>query len=777
MSQKRGPSTVAVLVGIAALLFLTLVTSVGVIGWLAVSGRIAIVTPGDRRPDPVPAVAIPKVDKREASQPLDPWSVEPVPVTAWIAILPLDKDGVYTKETRRIARLMASAWSASLERPIGVLSHDTIRGYLERQSTFTPRGDSRVLFDAAERVRVYHKATHILHGTLQEQDGQWVAEAMLRLPTGEISQRFSVNEGEDCRLASEMMRWMVENAGIAMSAETAHNLTLPPLGESRWSSLEGDGKAMMEDAGHAGWDGASAANPTARFLRAGVAAQAHDVQTLAAMKPDPLAADAPALDHMLRLLWADAAGEKGVQAHEAALLLAKYPGLAAGAETWKSGIFGRGERRDDYIGALEKWSERTGGSSYSRQLLAGAHIDSAWDWRGAGWGSTVNSRARQGFNGNLQKSRAIAEDLLRVEVADPRVGLNLLTIIGATSDSAELIRTHYALAERFPDFRDFWDTTLHFNRPRWGGSNEESTKLIDKAMKSRPENASFGRLALEYWWGESKVSVPDSVNFPFKLRRLMDTYEGVGRQVDEGMERLLSDGCTAQDAAFVITAAFPLQDHGYARRAVERHPDAYTYIDNNLIDSGVRGTALSLAVWSMAELGEWDQTLEAIEMVKKNDEDVRAGRTHQGYAEWNIAFPDERLREILHGYVLVSSGKDRTRGYELLEANARGEALEFYTVYTKYRDKQPATIADFQQLELCKEAQPTNPEAWYMEALLHESQGASEKAAAAFAEAKKRTGAWPPFHPMRMDCVRVFGGPTDVELRAAKQAAKAEVVP
>lgn len=708
-------------------------------------------------PNPVKEVAFPIPDPAEASEPKDPWSVDPVPVTSWLCLLPLEHKGVYDAQSLEISEAMQITWWSNLERPMGLLPRTYMLGYLRRISTRDAQGNTRAVPGTAEMIRSGLGATHVLEGSYREEDGELRVQARLLTPTGELRREFAVAAREDLRMAALLCRWVAEEGGIPMSASTRARMAKPLYGEALPSTHAAEWKELRAKPTDPRWDALVKESPVAGVIRLSLAYDQGLNGLLVQLTPPIPAPDAPLWERAARYFWAEATIRKGVQVLELQHVMAQYPGHLAPGAIWNGGMFDQGQKREQFVDAMRQWSARTNDHVVTRTYLAIALSASAWDWRGTGWSNTVTNQAWRQFATLQDESLAIYTALLDREGADPLIGSEMLQLIGSNGNRSDMLALHQKVAARWPDHLDNWSTTLNYTRPRWGGSDSEAMELIDKAMASRPDNPSFGALAIYYFWRE--ITNTGGRNIRDTFNGYAFSYPGFRRQWREAVERLSSPNATNENLALALNATSMGFDAFAARRIVRARPQVHRQVLAAAVDKSTRDSAIYATIWALAEEENWEMVFDIFDLAEgKNPGDLKP-RQLEPLQQFLSANPKVAA---LKPYAEVLSGREAKEPLERLAALPQDDSTKILAMHARLR---AGVLTEEDRLTLIamtqKDLRATSS---YLLALHALRDGNKEEAKRMMDRARPAISKNTPWEPVRRDVFEAMGEPSAEEV-------------
>jgi len=178
----------------------------------------------------------------------------------------------------------------------------------------------------------------------------------------------------------------------------------------------------------------------------------------------------------------------------------------------------------DGINGLEHVRQDMVDNPYINVLVAQAHVDIAWAWRGTGWDPVVPKRNRERFAAHFERATRIMEPFCFIEMSSPLIAATCCTLLAGKNDHGRRIADIYEdLIDLDPHNHRHMRALGNHMLPRWFGSYDE-LELEARRTASRTQDI-WG--AGGYTWVQFDAIAIDEkacarVDVPFFLDGLQD---------------------------------------------------------------------------------------------------------------------------------------------------------------------------------------------------------------------------------------------------------------
>ena len=245
------------------------------------------------------------------------------------------------------------------------------------------------------------------------------------------------------------------------------------------------------------------------------------------------------------------------------------------------------------IEALEQVLAEHKSDPYISSIVAQAHMDIAWAWRGTGWETDVPARNRDAFNAHFDRASEIMHGLNPVELDAPLIaGTNCALLAGQDKSTRTVAERYETLIDLNPQNPRSMRALGNHLLPKWHG-NMDALELEARRTAARTQDI-WGAGA--YTWVQfDAISADDNacanVDLPFFIEGLHDILE---RKDDPYTANVLAAYCansmghslSASDEADQIRAQISNCAHWIVRNHMtELHPMVWAHaaqgFDNN----------------------------------------------------------------------------------------------------------------------------------------------------------------------------------------------------
>lgn len=196
----------------------------------------------------------------------------------------------------------------------------------------------------------------------------------------------------------------------------------------------------------------------------------------------------------------------------------------------------------DGINGLEHVRQDMADNPYINVLVAQAHVDIAWAWRGTGWDPVVPKRNRERFAAHFERATTIMEPFCFIEMSSPLIASTCCSLLAGQNDHGRRIADIYEdLIDLDPHNHRHMRALGNHMLPRWFGSYDE-LELEARRTASRTQDI-WG--AGGYTWVQFDAIAIDEkacarVDVPFFLDGLQDI---VAANPSQEMVNLLAAYC------------------------------------------------------------------------------------------------------------------------------------------------------------------------------------------------------------------------------------------
>jgi hypothetical protein len=588
--------------------------ALGVLGWTGLSRLRPYLTVWGILPGEAP----------NWSQPLDPWSIKPVPVDQIWLVLPARRasDGLIDQEGIQLAFLTNAAIESVMPRSLALIPSNWTIPQISAMMDY--RGDDLMeLTEQAENDLVRHAgATHTIAMTYAHQGDSTIVGIQLMTPGGARTTSITVPRQHDVEAARQAALYLIRESGLAIDAVRRARLEAGVPGGPGWESThQGIRAEARKDPHHPAWEpGGKPRDPFTEpelfLLRVRSAIEAKDYPLLTKLDPGPLPKGSQVPLRMARSYLLVTIQQNEEALHEARLLMAEYPGeltnrlrLNTPGLTWF--------QKDDRLWAdFERWAARMPSLPIVRLAQADGALTIASAARGTGWASEVSREDMASWRRYNTLAGRIAAEVLTETGPFPPTSQTMVAAAFRDGDPELALEQHRKLLAKYPDSAATWGLVSTFLMPRWYGRGDQGGLLLDAAMAERPRNARLARFVYDLYYLDiyrSHYSNARWLEFvadwaaanPVQGARLWRAYEIAMQENVRPEER--------GEAAFIASM---LRDHVRRRAAVEADPRVWRHIRWILSDMSA-GRAELEVLEDLVALGEWEEYTEAIKVFKE----------------------------------------------------------------------------------------------------------------------------------------------------------------
>ncbi|WP_299736177.1 hypothetical protein [uncultured Roseobacter sp.] len=257
------------------------------------------------------------------------------------------------------------------------------------------------------------------------------------------------------------------------------------------------------------------------------------------------------------------------------------------------------------IEALEEVLVEAGNDMILSTVVAHAHMDIAWAWRGTGWDSQVPRRNRDAFEAHFDRARDILARFSVAETQSPTLAAAKCALHGVGCDQSDRLAADYeALIDLAPGNPGPMRAMGNFLSPRWFGSYQ---KLELEARRTAARTQDVWGAGAYTWVMFDALSGDDAACANLDLEFFVEgLHDILARTPNQHMVNLLAaycahtiggnlTGCDTADqtrARIAACAGWIVRNH-----MTELHPLIWAHaavgFDNNLTVKSARGFALA----------------------------------------------------------------------------------------------------------------------------------------------------------------------------------------
>jgi hypothetical protein len=662
----------------------------------------------DTVPEPVAADPMAPADPALLSKPLDPWSIEPVPVDTMYLVLPLVHDDRVTSVSEGLLTRVQEGIIPGISRSMGITRGDYTKGMIGRMSEYSPSGETKLTDEVIQDIAQFINPSHVVSGSYEVQDSHWLISVRVESGDETWEKSFDLPEGNFFQAQREVALWMVECGALVVEEGQKNLIEMLPYGE-RVSSYKSELYVEMNnDPNHEEWGALVeqfGENDLHQFYRMIAAVNAEDLEMIQKLTPPPLEKDASLFARLSRIKSLKYQGEAAAACHERELTMAIYPGIIGQGYFYIYDTFSKGQKREEFVHSVEQWCKRVSQYPLAKVMEGDAFLDAAWDFRGNGFSNTVSQSAWDNFYKYGDKGVASLETALASGIPEPFAAQLLVTLKSAIQhDRMGALKVHKMTKERYPDEMDTWHTFLNFTRPRWGGSQFEAMKMIDDAMASRPNNYKFGKLAVRFHEVEAQIYT-DYSNMDY-IKDYFVQFPETKYQYIDAFERLNAKDSPDYLVAYGLSVAAMLDDQDLIQKALVDHPGVTKSLNANTAYYNWLGRTRLYVVYGCLLQGQWEELRELMEVIRSEDEIFRDKSKWRnvtfndpwGYVNAYEAFAQAMTDDIDAGIEKLESikpHKDRMTWLPYIRAHFNRMEQVDLDALVEYQEKEPQSVKPY----------------------------------------------------------------------------------
>jgi hypothetical protein len=672
-------------------------------------------------PNPVAADPMAPADPALLSKPLDPWSIDPVPVDTMYLVMPfVNEDHLVTIDGFDFMFHLQEAMFPGMSRGMGINRNNFTKTMLRRLCEYSPDRSCLLTKEIQEDVITYMKPTHLVEGAYSEKNGEWLISMTIEEGDNHWEKDFVFPTGHHIETRIGIVTWMVECGAFPVESQLREYIGICPYGKNVFR-FEGElYEAMRNDPRHDEWDRVfkeEGENPINRFYRILAATNAEDEKMANQLMPTPLDEDGYMYDFIARSVALNFLKKKSASIHEREMIMALYPGMIDQAKVYIYRTFSKGQKREAYLHSVDQWQSRVSQYPDTDLMKGDAYHSAAWDHRGNGWVSTVSGNSMGKYVQYGSIASKCYETCLSNNIPEPYVVGRLINTnegraCGASGSSKQW---HLKTAKRYPDQRETWRAMLNYSRPRWGGSDKAAMNMIDVSMTLRPKNLDFGKNAIDYHEIEAQL-YSDKNDWSY-FKKYCDQFPARKKQVIAGFDRLRAKEAPEHLASLAACVATMLEDSSLVHQIVTDHPDVFDSISSNTTYGNWFGQTRRRVIYSLIFLGEWERAKKALKITRKSDEYYRSKDRGE-----MLSFLDDR--QYIDSYEALAEAMlgEKDKGIKIIEGLPPHPDCLTMIPYIRAHFNEMEK-ADYEALLEFQKHYPNDPDPFYIRALAALKQG------------------------------------------------------